>query len=588
MKRKILAFVLALVLLAGIAAVPAAAKESVLPEAVSYGAVGAVQSAGLQAKYILEDVKDIAALPLGTLFSIRGFFIVIDKLVTRIIQVLLTAIESFIPPARAREDYGSYTSENFLEGYKTFENKTGKFSLGYDARSILPEDFREKGYRMGGYDFNKIATDAHDEIKVRTVVIDDGTGRGAVAIAVLDVIGLANEDVRSIRAKLSSLTDDGTLVSINVATSHTHSSIDSLGLWGSNPLQLVPTNFAAAFVPSLVKPMMGVDETFLNTMVNQTADSIRAALNNREKGELYFAKKNTKEYLRDVIDPYVMEENLYRLRFEPDDSNAKQTIIANFSAHPERVGMITGDNPGDVVSADFVPYIEEVINKDADANFLFLQGPIGTRITAELSPATKGVEGLNRLEGTQYYGRAIGKVILGMDGEEKLDPVLNIAHTQLLAEVENPLLKAVGKLWLANNKMIVNRKTGQVYTLTEIGYMELGNLKFLLQPGETSPELLLGGSNLTAEGSVTGKAYSLAPLRESIPGLIVLDLMNDSIGYIIPDNDSTNLLVRYIDGELTDEKSIGSNLNDALLLTFSTKIASTLGNAFLALVESVG
>jgi hypothetical protein len=318
-----------------------------------------------------------------------------------------------------------------------------------------------------------------------------------------------------------------------------------------------------------------------------------------------------------------MDENLYRLRFAPDNAKSKPTVIASFSAHPERVGMITGDNPGNVVSADFVPYMEEVVNKQGGANFLYLQGAIGTRIGANTGPSGDGYP-LNRLEGSMRYGMEMGYVILGMDKtdaqcktlyagqykkdqaagigeryslwykgwkpakEEKVKACLNIAHKEVLLEFKNPVLKAAGKMWLADNKIVMDYRIGRAYTLTEVGYLELGDhFKALLQPGETSPELLLGGSNLTAAGSVSGKDYPLKPYREYVKDLVVLDLTSDSVGYIIPDSDVSNLLLRYIGGALTNEGSVNANLNDSLLLNASPHAASTLQAAFLELVEAV-
>ncbi|MDR2753826.1 MAG: hypothetical protein LBB50_05910 [Oscillospiraceae bacterium] len=598
MKKKVLAILLTVALFTGVCALPAQAAG--LPPAVTDAVPGAVHAVLGVLADTAQDVKDFASLPLATQFSGRGFFIAVDALITRLIQTILTAVETLVPAARSHEPIDGYTNEHFLPGDSKFEDQQGVFSLGYDSRSIMPADFGSKAYRMGGYDFNKTATEsifsaglaegAEDYLKVRTIVLDDGTGRGAMAFAVLDVIGLANGNVRAIRAKLSDLVDDGTLSSINVAVTHSHSAIDSQGLWGNDLLQLIPNNIAAAFLPGLVQPMQGIDQTFLQTMVDQTADSIRAATAQRQEGTLYFAKENIKDHLRDVIDPYVMDENLYRLRFVPDAtqySNARATVIASFSAHPERVGLITDDNPGNVVSADFIPYIEQVIQEEGDANFLFVQGPIGARISAGLGPA-EGLEGLNRLQGTQKYGQTIGRLLLDMQNEEVVAPTLNIAHKEVLVEVKNPLLKAVGKLWLADNKMINDKKAGKTYTLTEVGYLELGSqVKVLLQPGETSPELLLGGSNLSKNGSASGKDYPLSPLRDTIPDLMIFDLVNDSIGYIIPDSDSTNFLMRYIDGQLTDTGSLTANLNDALLLTFSTTIASVMQHAFLDLVDVV-
>ena len=578
MKKKLLALALAFALLLPCLAVPAQAADMDRPS----------KAVNLYVQDLVGDMQDFASLPLGTLLSPRGFFIVLDQVVTRLVQGIITALEVMIPSARPRTDLKDYKSENFLPGQAAFVKEGKQLSLGYDSRSILPADFGEKAYRMGGYDFNKLATETYDDLRVRTVVMDDGTGRGAMAFAVLDVIGLANSDVRAIRAKLADMVADGKLAAINVSVTHTHSAIDSQGLWGNDLLKLIPNNILAALLPGIVKPIQGVDQTFLNTMIDQTEQSIRAAYKALEPGDLVYSKRDITGYLSDKIAPYVMDNTMYRLCFAPYRKSSKSTLIASFGAHPERVGWITGDNPGDVVSADFIPYIEEVINK-AGMNFLYIQGPVGTRISYE-DPTAAGLQ-LNRLQGTQHFGRRIGEMLLDMASlkQETVKPFINVALKEVLIEAKNPVLKAVGKLWLVNNTIVVDRETGRNYAVSEVGYLELGDsLKILLQPGETSPELLLGGPNLTAAGSVTGKDYPYPPLRACVdPDLIVFDMVNDSIGYIIPDCDSTDLLLRYIDGELTDKGSVNGNFNDALLLTFSNHVASTVTGAFLALVGSV-
>jgi hypothetical protein len=638
-KTKAIALILSVCVLFGAFSLPASAAPALegavaktiaaLPAAVNQTLVAPAQAAAGWAEDVYEEFIGFVTLPVRTIASPRGFFIALDLGVSRLIKTILTFIETLIPPARARDDLRDFTGEGFLPGHDTFIETAAadaRLSLGYASESILPADFGEKGYRMGGYDFNKFATETYDDLRVRTVVIDDGSGRGAIAFAVLDVIGLANEDVRAIRARLKDLTGSGAVAAINVSATHTHSAIDSQGLWGNDLLRLIPQNILSAYLPGLVPPVQGIDPAFLEAMVTQTEKAIRTAYAQMEPGTLYCAKKSAPQYFSDKIDPFIYDEHVYRLRFAPDAASARQTILASFGAHPERVGMITDDNPGNVVSADFVPYIEKIVNEKGDSNFLYLQGMVGTRVGAEVGAACDGMP-YNRLEGTQRFGQEMGYFLLGMTqeatacaalyadqlaadrariaqygsdpadyslwyenwqpvNEEAIAPYANIALREVLVEVKNPILKAAGKLWLADNKMIVDHLTGQTYTLTEVGYLELGDsFKALLQPGETSPELLLGGTNLTADGSVTGKAFPLLPLRESVgEELIVMDLMNDSIGYIIPDNDSTNLLLRYVDGKFTDTGSLGANLNDSLLLSFSTGIASTMLGAFLALL----
>lgn len=55
----------------------------------------------------------------------------------------------------------------------------------------------------------------------------------------------------------------------------------------------------------------------------------------------------------------------------PDDGNVKSTCIVNLSAHPEVTGLTTDDNPGDVLSADYTAYMEQIINEEG-YNFMFL------------------------------------------------------------------------------------------------------------------------------------------------------------------------------------------------------------------------
>ncbi|MDR1734218.1 MAG: hypothetical protein LBR73_04990 [Oscillospiraceae bacterium] len=537
-----------------------------------------------QAAAAVGDAWDTLTLSWDTLFSPRGFWIALDHTVTRLITAVLAGIESIIPAARPMETTENYDGSGFLEG-RTGAGRT--FYLGYDSRSILPADFGERGYRMGGFTFNKIATETYDDLKVRTFVLDDGSGNGAVSFSVLDCIGFANADARLIRAALKDMTDSGQIASLNVSSTHTHSGIDSQGLWGHDIFELLATNMGAAWLPGIIQPVQGVDPTFLQTIIDQTEASVRAAYANLEPGTLSYSKTEAQNWFSDRLDPYIILEEVHRLTFSPSNKSHTGTIIANFSAHPEKVGAETSDNPGNVVSGDFVPYIEETVNR-AGYNFVFLQGAIGTRISANTGFTNDDGQPRNRLQQTIRYGNKMGELLLGMDAGESIEPTLSISHKQFLLEVTNPILKAVGKMWLADNKMIRQPWTNKTFTLTEVGYLQLGDtVKALLQPGETSPELVVGGPNLTAAGSVTGRDYPLAPLRASVDeNLLVFDLMNDSIGYIIADSDSTDLLIRYnADGTLTDESTVNGNLNDALLLSFSPKVASTVGREFLALVQ---
>ena len=117
--------------------------------------------------------------------------------------------------------------------------------------------------------------------------------------------------------------------------------------------------------------------------------------------------------------------------------------------------------------------------------------------------------------------------------------MLNIAHKQYIIEVSNVLMDIVGKTGITDYFFLYDKTTDKYYTVTESGYMELGDsLLVELCPGETYGELLMGGDGL--------KGFKYKSLREMYgENIIVFDLMNDAIGYIEPDDDFVMAGVQY-------------------------------------------
>ena len=122
-------------------------------------------------------------------------------------------------------------------------------------------------------------------------------------------------------------------------------------------------------------------------------------------------------------------------------------------------------------------------------------------------------------------------------------------------------------------------KTLKYYTVTEVGYMEIGenggDLKVFLSPGEIYGELFMGDK--TMEG------FPYKPLRTLYgENLILFDLMNDAAGYIEPDNEYVIYGYRY--NEASDSLESDSW---ALLVSFGKNAASDIIGAFIALVDEV-
>jgi hypothetical protein len=124
--------------------------------------------------------------------------------------------------------------------------------------------------------------------------------------------------------------------------------------------------------------------------------------------------------------------------------------------------------------------------------------------------------------------------------EVKVEPLFNIRLKEVNVPVTNALMVAVGKLNIANYKMLKGGEHG--YSMySEVGYIEMGkNIKIAMVPGEFCCDLLTGGASLKAEGSVTKQDFPYPTIREILgENTIAFGLSNDEIGYIVPDNDFT-------------------------------------------------
>ena len=492
----------------------------------------------------------------------------LNTVFNKVVDGLLNFIVKLFPPTYLIETTDNYTQPTFMEGHDEFLDEpaeNAQWSLGYAQASIVPADFDEIKYYKGGYDVSHKLEEMIDDLKVRVVVLDDGSGRGSVAIAAIDCLGLANADVALIRDALADFAAENNIVSINVSATHVHSGIDTQGIY-TDTVNKILTNIVQAFVGG-TNLAPAIDNEFRQLIIDKTAECVKSAFETMTTGTMTYATTNAAEYVRDRTEPDIMMEDLYRFMFTPDDGS-QGTIITNFGVHPETIGFGTK-----VGTSDFVYYTEQIIN-EGGYNFIFLQGAVGT-YTEDQGSSSDGLE-LDRIDATIRYGEELGYILLGMTmtPEERLAtlvdaereaiaadnedytpwytretveervvaPVLNVAHNEYLAPVDNGVYELLGKLSAANNKMVYDAN-GQYYAVTEVGYMEMGDIKIILCPGETYAELIKGGGSM--DEFVLDSAYEILGTED----VIVCDLVNDALGYIMPDNFFTYATIRYREGE---------------------------------------
>lgn len=533
----------------------------------------------------------------------------VNLLSNTLINALGKVLGLVIPKTSALKDFASFSLDdygNFYKGMDSFIDAPvagAQWNLGYSEASILPDDFGTVPYSMGGYGLMAETTQTFDGLSVRTIILNDGSGRGNVVFAVLDAIGIANADVRLIRESIADFARENNIVSVNVSVTHTHSGIDLQGVWDKTIPNVLNNIFLSNLGVSDIHS--GVNRTFLKKIVDQTTKTIKEAYADMTGGTLTLAKKDIKDYLRDRTAPNTFDSMLYRLEFQPTDTTKTPTMIATFSAHPENSGF-----EFEVISADYVPYIEEVVNA-AGYNFIYIQGCIGS-ITYTRGNSNDGLE-LNRYEEAVRYGHEIGYIILGMTKtqaecksindstgdflgvntlagtpgysvwyqgwkpvtSEVVKPYLNIAHKQYIIEVTNPLMSIIGKVGITDYLFLNDKATGKYYSVTECGYMELGDsLLVEICPGETFGEILIGGKGIDG--------FPHEALRETYgDNMIVFDLMNDAIGYLEPENEFVMAGIQY------DEDDDEVDTDSWCLISFGKYSATKVVEEFKSLVDSV-
>lgn len=476
-------------------------------------------------------------------------------------------------------DESEYVYDNFYEGTAEFINEAAdgaQWSLGQASVSLVPENWEEYDLFCGGFisEQNLFTNDVReiiDDMKVRVIALNDGSGRGTAVFATIDSIGVSNGDIRHIRGLLQEFAAENDINSINLFATHTHSGVDTQGLW-TDIFRKWPKNIFSALT-GIIETEQGTDPEYMEFFYATVRDAITEAVDSMAEGTMTFARKDIGEaYFSNKNRPSCdsLDTELKRFVFTPDDASITPTIIVNMSAHPDVVGLATEDDPtkGHGVSGDYIYYIGETIN-NAGYNFMFFNGAIaGIYIGRINANADK------RVDIAANYGREIGKMVLGMtmteeeiladdylmslnltgeaiegrnyvpwyEGwepveETELDPILNIKIAQVEIPVTNPVIQAAGKLGVVNYLI---KKSGKNYSITtEIGYMEIGkDVKVAFVPGEICTDLVYGGNALTAEGAVNNEAYEGQTLREIFgEDVIIFGLANDALGYIVPEND---------------------------------------------------
>ena len=156
-------------------------------------------------------------------FFTKGFYNTLNVVVETLVKAICTIYPN--PPSWA--DISEYSREEigFLEGRDTYATEAKKgnvWSLGYASRSVVPADIDCGKYNLGRDLNNKYAEGVYDDMRIRVVAVDDGSGEGLLVLGAIDALGVTSTDARAIRqAVLAHYADtDVKIASVNIMATH--------------------------------------------------------------------------------------------------------------------------------------------------------------------------------------------------------------------------------------------------------------------------------------------------------------------------------------------------------------------------------
>ncbi len=404
-----------------------------------------------------------------------------------------------------------------LKGDEQFSSKEGKcFTCGFARADLTPEDVDSGEYYIAGYDSNNPAQGVLDPMCANAVFLDDNTDRGGIIICSVDCVGMSRKDINDIRRGVLESGVVPPVKSINICCTHTHSAIDTQGLWGK----------------SVTKT--GRDEAFMRMLKSLTVKAITEACRNARDGELFYTVEKTEGLQYDCRAPETYDKNLTRLHFKPFSGN-EDIFIVNFASHAELMGSKTK-----LVSADFPAYlVKEIEDKNPGSHAMFLNGAIGGMISAREIKKVYRHE-IDCEQYTKDFGKILGEKVNSMADAIKISPIINVKSEAVNVVAENFVLILARLMKVLNNDICRTDKRSVACVISEVGYLELGKeeIGVFLIPGELFPELFTN-EFLDESTSAAGTRADYVPLKNmgNAKHKFVVGLCNDELGYIIPEND---------------------------------------------------
>ena len=391
---------------------------------------------------------------------------------------------------------------------------------------------------LAGFGNDRQATDYHDRLWARGVVMDGRGGR--IGLVSLDLVGYSNAQVILIREMVGDSVDY-----LIVHSSHSHEGPDTTGLWGPD------------------ETTSGVDPAYLEFVNDAVADCVADALENMQPARIKSVTAQTDglslgidaiddglgvadqkvleddHLLAQAIDGRLVDPNLVLIQFTERGSpkNVLATLV-NFGSHPE---VLWSQNT--LLTSDFPHYVRERLEQEYGGTAIWVSGALGVlQGPGHIDVGEDGVvPDRKTFEFADMHGNQLAERAIAAIDEKPGHPAPVIAFAQeapVAVPLQNPYFRfffAIGVL--ANQGSlytdgIPDDSVGFPYPEpfdviplalgedihTEVGAARIGDAGLIVVPTELDPQI--------------GRQYREA--MNNVKDSFIVGLGNDHIGYQLP------------------------------------------------------
>lgn len=344
---------------------------------------------------------------------------------------------------------------------------------------------------MAGFNPMRISRGAHDDLYVRTLLLKQGAEK--LALVAVDCVGIQGPDIAMIKSAVKNFREDQVII----ASTHTHSGPDTMGLWGIPPL------------------VSGRSERYLQRIAAAVADTIAAAENSAvpvtASTAVYEANPSIMVNFREG-EP---EDHHMGLMVFRDDQGATLATLWTAVGHPE---TMWDDNH--LLSADYPGRVCALIEKEFGGGAIFVSGDLGAMMSpARPDPGQKhDWARLERVSQKIFADVKRGRALL----EPEIAPRLLHRQTKFAFPFSNDTFRKAVQLKLFSREVYSGNQV-----ITEVNLIEIGSAQFVTFPGEVYPKL--------------GLAIRAHQKKNSFQ----IGLADDELGYIIYPRDYGAELYHY-------------------------------------------